>query len=102
MNSIEPGSLALVINLVLDAHLNGSTVEVCYLKEPNAETFYDVVDKTVYSFFEDEIDPEPGWYGCVVINDNSFYFFHERNLLPIGKKEPEKDMIKDEEICKST
>lgn len=102
-NELAPGVIALVVGLVEDTELNGISVELYEFDPGGTEIFYDPIDDCYYRWHEDDMS-EHGYWGCIVPSLNEYLWFEPKNLLPLGKKNPEieKDKEKENELCKST
>ena len=99
MGEIAPGVLAMLINLVNMHELNGTTVEVVYKLEPGADQYYNPIENRVYGFNDADLKETDGdWWGCILPTYNEFAFFRTKNLLPIGHKKDEDELIKETEL----
>jgi hypothetical protein len=99
MGEIAPGVLSVLINLVELPEFNGTTVEVVYKLETGATEYYDPIKNRICIFsYGDMNTPYDDWWGCALPNYNEFAFFRTKNLLPIGYKKEEDELVKDKEI----
>lgn len=99
-NELAPGVLALVVGLHTHTSYNGKCVELKSMIPANQDWYYDPVDCKSYYF-----PPEPvAWWVCVA-SDGEVAMYLSKNLMPIGEKKDEelnKEVEKDNELCKST
>lgn len=104
-NELAPGVIALIVGLIEDVELNGLSVELYELVSSDAEIYYDPIEDCLYYFSDEDFVSYESW-GCIIPSRNEYLFFHPKNLLPIGKKESQKDkekeLDKEDELCKST
>lgn len=99
-NELAPGVLALVIGLHTHIWYNGKCVELKSIIPANQGWYFNPVDRNTYYFPPDPV----AWWVCVD-SDGEVAMYLPKNLIPIGEKKDEetnKEVVKDNELCKST